>query len=86
MRFSILGLWLLALPVFAAEPVSFRNDREGASYYSSNANKKAITKALREVDQTQIAGAFDEVLRNSEKSKLCSFDLNKNFLDRKSVV
>lgn len=80
MRFSILGLWLLATTVYAAEPVSFRNDREGVSYYSSNANKKALTKALREVDQTQIVGAFDEVLRSSEKNKLCSFDFNRSLL------
>ncbi len=78
MRFSILGLWLLALPALAADPVSFRNDREGTSYYSGN--KKAVAKALREVDQTQIVGAFDEVLKNSEKNKLCSFDFNKSLL------
>lgn len=82
MRFSILGLWLLATTVYAADPVSFRNDREGTSYYSSNSNKKAMAKALRDVDQTQIVGAFDEVLRNQEKSKLCSFDFNKSLLSK----
>lgn len=80
MRFSILGLWLLATTVYAADPVSFRNDREGTSYYSGN--KKAITKALRQVDQSQIVGAFDEVLRESEKNKLCSYDFNKNLLGK----
>jgi hypothetical protein len=80
MRFSILGLWLLATTALAADPVSFRNDREGTSLYSSNSHKKAMAKALHEVDQTQIKGAFDEVLRHSDKNKLCSFDLNKSFL------
>lgn len=86
MRFSLLGLWLLATTVMAADPVSFKNDREGVSYYNSNSSKKSITKALREVDQTQILGAFDEVLRNTEKSKLCSYDINKSLLAKLKAI
>lgn len=76
MRFSLLVLWLIALPVIAAEPVSFTNDREGASFYDSSSDKRAISRALKQIDQTQISGAFDEVMRTQEENKLCSYDLN----------
>jgi len=77
----ILGLLLFTLPAFGAE-VSLRNDREGASFYSSQSDKKAIIKAIRQVDQTQILGAYQEVERKLETSKLCSFDLHDSLLKR----
>jgi len=87
MRFALLLLCILILPVLAsAETVSLRNDREGKSYYDSKSNNRLITKALKSVDQSQILGAFDDVLRNTEKNKLCSFDINQNLLKELRAV
>lgn len=86
MRLSLLGLWLIALPLFAAEPVSFTNDREGTSFYDSNSDKRAIAKALKQVDQSQISGAFDEVMRTQEENKLCSYDLNAALKEKLKAI
>lgn len=80
MRF-LLGLFIVSLPVFGQE-VNLRNDREGTSYYSSNSEQRSISKALRQVDPTQIVGAYDEVQRELEPSKLCSFDLHDSLIKR----
>lgn len=78
MRFTLLGLWLLALPAFGAEGVNLRNDREGVSYYNSSSDKRAMNRALKQIDSTKILGAFDEVSQETEESKLCSFDINSS--------
>ena len=78
MRLTLLGLCLLALPALAAEPVEFRTDREGTSYYSGSSDRRAISRALKDVDASQIVSAFEEVERESEVNNLCSFDINKS--------
>ena len=75
MRLTLIGLWLLALPAFASEPVEFRSDREGKSYYSSNSDRRQISRALKDVDERQITGAFDELKRDLEVNNLCSFNI-----------
>lgn len=86
MRLTLFGLWLLALPLFASESVSLRNDREGSSFYSSRADKRAISKALRRMDSTQILRAFDETLRQQDINKLCSFDFNAALQEKLKAV
>lgn len=86
MRLSLLGLWLIALPVLAAEPVNFANDREGASYYDSGSDKRSITRALKQVDETQITGAFDEVERSLEEKTLCAYDLNASLVQKLKAI
>lgn len=76
MRLTLFGLLFLATPLWASEPVEFRADREGKSYYSSNSDRREISRALKDIDPTQIIGAFDEAERELEVNKLCSFDLN----------
>lgn len=79
MRLKLFGLLLLATPLysaFAGEGVEFRADREGKSYYSSNSDRREISRALKDVDPTQIIGAFDETERELEVNTLCSFDIN----------
>lgn len=78
MRLPLLGLLFIALPVLAAEPVKLTNDREGTSFYDSSSDKRAISRALKQIDETQISGAFDEVTRLLEESKLCSYDINSS--------
>jgi hypothetical protein len=87
MRFALLVLCLLIIPVLAsAETVSFRNDREGKSFYDSKKNKRLIDQALKAVDQNQILGAFDDVLRRTEKNKLCSFNLNEELTKELKLI
>jgi hypothetical protein len=74
MRFLLLILWSLTLPLLAVGGVDFHNDREGESFYHSKSNQRAIKRALRDVDERQILSAFDDVSQTTRSSKLCSFD------------
>jgi hypothetical protein len=77
MRFTIFSLCLLALPMLAvAQSVDLRNDREGTSFYSSSSDQRAMGRALKQVDQTRIIGAYEEIMREADESKLCSFDIS----------
>jgi hypothetical protein len=79
MRLILFSFWLMILPAIAgATTISFQNDREGKSYYSSKKNDRLINQALKAVDERQILGAFSDILRNTEKNKLCSFDINES--------
>ncbi len=82
MRFPLLALFavLTSLPLLAANPVDFTNDREGESFYSSSSDRRAVSRALRQADETQINDAYEETLRGLEPAKLCSFDLNQTLL------
>jgi hypothetical protein len=82
MRFPLFGLLvgLVSLPLFAANPVSFTNDREGETFYSSGSDRRAMNRALRQVHETHINDAFEETLRGLGPAKLCSFDLNAALL------
>lgn len=76
----LFGFWLASLPLLASATVNFRNDREGTSYYSFE--KKAVSRALDQLDASQIGAAFDETLAEFEPSKLCSFDVNASLLKK----
>lgn len=75
MRAKILGLTLTLLPYFAYGAVEFRNDREGETYYDSGSDKRDLARALKQVDQTQILRAFDEIALKAEPSKVCGLDM-----------
>lgn len=81
MRFSLLGLWLLSLPLFAADSITFKNDREGQSIYHTTANNRAMNRALKAISKNEIIGAFEDALENQTPSKLCSYDVNESFLN-----
>lgn len=81
MRLFILGLWLLSLPVFA-DTVSFRNDREGDTYYSSRSHKRAMNGAVKKLGESAIVDAFNDVLKETQKNNLCSFALNQSLLQK----
>lgn len=86
MRFSLLVLWLIALPALATEPVDLTNDREGTSFYDSGSDKRAIARALKQVDETQISGAFDEIERSLDENKLCSYDINASLNSKLKAI
>ena len=82
MRLSLLGLCLISLPLFAADAISFKNDREGKSVYQTNANTRAINRTLKVVDKNEILGAFDESLEGVTATKLCAYDLNASLTEK----
>lgn len=77
LRFALLGLFILAQPVYAVQSVNLRNDREGESFYNGFSQKRDLNRALKQVDSTQMMAAFDDALRSENASKLCTFDINK---------
>ena len=77
-----IGLWLISMPLFAAQAVSLRNDREGESYYATSSYIKSMNKALNQVSAGEIEDALEDSLRDVTPQKLCSFDLNAS-LDKR---
>lgn len=75
MRFTLIGLFLFSQLSFAQEAVSFRNDREGQSFYY-NATK--ISRALREFKGEEIVEIYRNSLKGVEASKVCAYDINKS--------
>ena len=64
----------------AAEELSLKNDREGTSYYSSGSDNRAVNRALKKVESHVIIDSFNDALRETEASKVCSYDLNASIL------
>lgn len=75
MRFTLIGLLLLSLPALAQDAVSFRNDREGQSFYH---NAEKINRALRDFKAEEIVEVYKNSLKDVEASKVCAFDINKS--------
>lgn len=75
MRLPLLGLILLSLPVFAQETISFRNDREGESFYE---NPRKVERALRDFQGEELIEIYRNSLKGVTPAKLCAYDMNKN--------
>jgi hypothetical protein len=78
MRITLIGLCLVALPLFAQDqdPGRFRNDREGKSYFWSNAAHRTLSRALQEFSGEELKHEYREAFRKLD-SKLCVYDLNR---------
>jgi hypothetical protein len=74
MRLTILGLLLFALPVLAQENISFKNDREGKSFFE---NPGKMARALRDFRGEEILEIYHNSLKGIEPAKLCAYDLNE---------
>ena len=82
MRLTFLGLLFLTLPLFAAEPLDFTNDREGTSVFSSRSDTKLINKSLKQVEASQIIDAFNEIKSEFSSLNICSFDINASMSEK----
>lgn len=82
MRPSLFFLWLICFPLLAAGEVSFKNDREGTSYYSSNSDKRAINRALKSLKGDFILKSYQETLKELDSKFLCSFHVNESLLNK----
>lgn len=78
MHLSLLGLWLLSLPLFASGAVDLSNDREGASFYTSKSNQRAMERAVRKLSENEILNAFEETENDLRPNSLCSFRINES--------
>lgn len=75
MRFLCFLMALISLPLYAA-PLSFRNDREGSSYYSGKSTARVIEAALREIDGQEIVKIYRTSLSSLDANTICAYDLN----------
>lgn len=56
------------------EVVSFKNVREGKSYYDSNAKERAVKKVMKEITRDEVVSIYNESL--AKNKNLCSYDIN----------
>jgi hypothetical protein len=82
MRLAFASLFLFAYSAIAAGPVDLSNDREGVSLYSSRGENKAVSKALNQIESSQILDAFNDTERELVSSKLCSFKVYEEFAEK----
>lgn len=75
MRILIFAFAIMSLPLFAQESVSFRNDREGESYYSGAAFRRAVIDVRKDFEAQEILDAYRSALKSSPK--LCVYDINQ---------
>jgi hypothetical protein len=79
MPLALLGLLLISISTFAQEAISFRNDREGRSVFSSPQSSRSIKKALKTISSEEIVSSWETSLEGLKERQLCSFDLTTKF-------
>lgn len=77
MHFLLSLMALISFPLFGAETINLKNDREGVSFYSGRSEERAMNKALKSVEGKNIVLAYRDSIRTFDSNTLCSFDLNK---------
>jgi hypothetical protein len=82
MRLHLFIVFLAALPLWADAEVSFRNEREGESFYSGRSHKAAMEKAARDFGGNRILSIFRDLLDKTSESRLCAFVLNSQLEER----
>ncbi len=75
MRALWLTLGFVSFSLLAQDSVSFRNDREGTSFYSGNSYRRNIEDAKRDFDGEEILTAYKDALRSTPN--LCVYDINQ---------
>lgn len=78
MRSILYGILLFSLGINIGlaqeEVVSFKNVREGKSYYDSNAKDRAVKKVMKEITRDEVVSIYNESL--AKNKNLCSYDIN----------
>jgi hypothetical protein len=82
---SLLLLGFLSLPLMAGT-LSFRNDREGESYYAGNSYNREIYNVLREVEGKAIVQIYRNTLGSMNESNVCAYDLNRQMQTKLSAL
>jgi hypothetical protein len=82
MRLPLIALCLMAQAALAQESISFRNEREGKSYYAGRSSDRSISRALRDYGSMQMLDGYREVLNHTNQRKLCAYELNQQLQDK----
>jgi hypothetical protein len=80
MRLILYGILLCSLGINLGwtqeEVVSFKNVREGKSYYEGGAKDRAVKKVLKVISRDEVTHIYKESLVKLDKKNLCSYELN----------
>jgi hypothetical protein len=78
MRLLILTLSLFVFSVQAQEEkLSFKNVREGKSYYSKFLNDQVVKQILKKTSRQVVVEIYQDALKKQDANKLCAYDLNR---------
>lgn len=81
MRFLLLSFFILTLGIelgLAQEEVlSFKNVREGKTYYSKSAHKRAARRTLKAMTKQEVIRLYKAALAKQDNKNLCAYDLNE---------
>lgn len=76
MRLLLVSLFMLSFSALAADDVqSFKNQREGRSFYSKNSHERAVRKVEKKISKEEIQKIYQDIF-NKQESKLCAYDIN----------
>ena len=88
MRLLLVSFLALSFSAIAQDDAqSFRNVREGKSYYSKNSHERAVKKTVKKISKEEIAEIYKDVFKK-QSSKLCAYTINdeiKKELDARSL-
>lgn len=77
MRLILVSILMMAFSVQAQETVpSFKNVREGKSFYSKFIHNYAVKRTLKKTTRAEILAIYQEALKKQDPKKLCAYDLN----------
>lgn len=89
MRSFLIGIFIVASSAQAnQETLSFKNDREGKSYYENFINKHVVRRAKKHTNKTEILEIYHEALKKQDVRALCAYDLNNELslsLEKRSI-
>lgn len=80
MRLLLLSLFMMTLgSAFASsedEAISFKNVREGKSFYSSRSQRTLIKKTLKAASAQEITSVYEAALKKQNPKSVCAYSLN----------
>lgn len=82
MRILLLSLIMLASTAHAQEEtLTFKNVREGESYYSKFIHDYAVKKTLKKATREELVDVYQQALKKQDAKNLCAYDFNKDLKD-----
>lgn len=80
MRPLILSFFIFSLGIdlghAQVETVTFKNEREGKSYYSNYFQKRSTNRVRQNLESGEIIGLYNEALAKQKSTNLCAYNLN----------
>lgn len=80
MRLLLLSFFILSLGMDQSlaqeDAVSFKNVREGKSYYQKSVHAQAAARALKVLPKEEILRLYDEALGKQDRKNICVYNLN----------